>query len=202
MNTADTPPIVLASGSLIRKQILENAGLQFIVRVGDVDEPALKQQALEEDKTPQEIAVLLATAKTQSIKPAQSEIVIGADQLMEIEGKIFDKPKTMAEAKTRLQYMRGREHRLIGAVVVYEHGQALWHHISTTRLFMREFSDAFLDDYLVAEGEDILKSVGAYMFERRGAQLFEWVRGDFFSILGLPLLPLLANLRARGGVNI
>lgn len=202
MNAPNTPHIILASSSGIRKQILENAGLAFKVRVGGTDETALKQQALAQSKTPQEIAGLLALAKAQSAKPASGELVIGADQLMEMDGKIFDKPASMDEAKTRLQNMRGKEHRLIGSVVVCEQGQTPWVHHSMTKLFMRDFSDGFLDNYLEAEGEDILKSVGAYLFEKRGSQLFSRVEGDFFSILGLSLLPLLAQLRTRSGAGI
>lgn len=202
MTVPAPPQIILASGSQIRKQILTDAGLEFKVQIMDVDEDAIKQQALVGGRSPREIAVLLATAKAQSIEPTSGKLIIGADQLMEMNGQIFDKPKTMTEAKKRLQNMRGKEHCLIGAVVVCESGEKPWVHISTTKLFMRNFSDSFLDGYLKLEGEDILKSVGAYMFERRGAQLFEWVEGDFFSILGLPLLPLLQYLRSRGGVQV
>ncbi|PHR91628.1 MAG: septum formation protein Maf [Robiginitomaculum sp.] len=192
--------LVLASSSFIRKQILTGAGLKFEVRVGDVDEDEIKQSALAKNKTPAELATLLALAKAQYTPPRQSEFIIGADQLLEMDGGLYDKPKSMAEAKTRLLKMRGREHRLVGAVVVVEDGQAPWVHVSTTRLFMRTFSEAFLDTYLQSEGEDLLKSVGAYMFEARGAQLFDWVKGDFYAILGLPLLPLLGHLRERGAV--
>ncbi len=193
-----TPRLILASTSAIRKQILENAGVKFTVRESHVDEGKIKQRALAKKKSPQDIAERLALAKAQNTEIQQGEIIIGADQLMEMDGEIFDKPNSMVEAKARLQHMRGREHRLIGAVVVCELGRVPWVHHSTTRLFMRDFSDTFLDQYLNDEGEDVLFSVGAYMFERHGAQLFDWVKGDFFSILGLPLLPLLAHLRTRG----
>lgn len=192
--------LILASSSFIRKQILTGAGIKFSVRVGDVNEDVLKQKAKTKNVTPQELATLLALAKAKSLVMQEGEIIIGADQLMEMGGALFDKPKTMDEARARLLNMRGREHRLIGAVVVLEAGQEPWVHISTTRLFVRMFSEGFLDTYLMAEGENLLKSVGAYMFEARGAQLFDWVKGDFYSILGLPLLPLLTHLRARGVV--
>ena len=190
--------LILASTSNIRKQILENAGVKFTICASHVDEDTLKRQALAENKTPQNIAARLAIAKAQNITTQRGALIIGADQLLEMDGVIFDKPKSMTEAKTRLQNMRGREHSLIGAVVVCEEGRPPWVHNSTTKLCMRDFSDAFLDQYLHEEGKDVLSSVGAYMFERRGAQLFDWVQGDFFSILGLPLLPLLAHLRTRG----
>ncbi len=126
---------------------------------------------------------------------AAGDIIIGADQIMEMDGNLFDKPKSMDEARTRLMAMRGREHRLIGAAAAVREGFAPWLHIATTKLTVRAFSEKFLDDYLGAEGEDILNCVGGYKFEGRGAQLFDKVEGDFFSILGLSLLPLLAHLR-------
>lgn len=115
-----------------------------------------------------------------------------------MDGQIYDKPKTMEEAKARLLSMRGKPHFLVGAVVICENGTPVWRHMSKTALYVREFSEAFLDDYLEAEGEDVLSSVGAYKFEGRGAQLFTKVEGDFFSILGLSLLPVLDYLRLRG----
>ncbi len=201
MSVSDCPQIVLASASFIRKQILQNAGLDFSIRVGNVDEATIKQHALAKGYTPETIAIMLATEKAQKVDCASNELIIGADQLLEMEGQIFDKPKNMVETKKRLIAMRGKEHRLIGAVVVCQNNKKPWVHVSTTRLFMRDFSDEFLEHYLQTEGTDILKSVGAYMFERQGAQLFEWVEGDFFSILGLPLLPLLAYLRQQGAVQ-
>lgn len=196
------PSLVLASSSFIRKQILTGAGIDFIVRTGDVDEDALKQSTAVKHKMPEDLAVLLAMAKAQAVSINQGEFIIGADQLMEMDGKLFDKPKSMEEARARLLSMRNKEHRLIGAVVVLEENQTPWVHMSTTKLFVRNFSEAFVDTYLKQEGEDVLKSVGAYLFEARGAQLFEWVKGDFYSILGLPLLPLLGHLRSRGAVPI
>jgi len=127
--------------------------------------------------------------------------VIGADQIMEMDGQLFDKPKDMADARARLISMRGKSHRLIGAVVICENGRPVWRHMSKTTLSVREFSDSFLDDYIEAEGELLTKSVGAYRFEGRGAQLFSKVEGDFFSILGLSLLPVLDYLRERGAVK-
>ena len=196
------PNIILASTSQIRKKILADAGLVFSIKHSDTNEAALKKTALAQHKAPSEIAEILALAKAEAIEIGPNALSIGADQLLEMDGEIFDKPKSMDEAKARLQNMRGREHRLIGALAVCERGQAPWIYQSVTRLHMRDFSDTFLDTYLELEGADVLKSVGGYMFERRGSQLFEWVEGDFFSILGLPLLPLLAHLRSRGAAQL
>ena len=192
------PHLILASGSEIRRKILQDAGIKFSVRLSRVNEVDMKKTALENNKSPIEIAQILALTKAENIKIDANTLCIGADQLLEMDGVIYDKPQSMQEARTRLQKMRGRAHKLVGALVVCEIGQAPWVYQSTTTLFMRDFSDEFLDMYLQTEGADVLKSVGGYMFERGGAQLFEWVDGDFFSILGLSLLPLLAHLRTRG----
>jgi len=124
-----------------------------------------------------------------------------ADQVMVMDRKLYDKPKNMAEARERLLSMRDKTHFLIGAVVICESGLPVWRHMSKTSLHVRNFSEKFLDEYLDAEGEDILSSVGAYKFEGRGAQLFSKVDGDFFSILGLSLLPVLDYLRIRGVIS-
>ncbi|MEE9271944.1 MAG: Maf family protein [Robiginitomaculum sp.] len=194
------PKIVLASGSQIRRNLLRSAGLNFTVRIGSVDEAAIKTKHLSLGKSLEELPYTLALAKAKSVDRNELEIIIGADQIMEIDGQVFDKPKSMSEARTRLISMRGKTHRLIGNVTCIEKGQNPWAHSSETILKMRNFSDMFLDDYLNKEGEDILTSVGAYMFERRGVGLFEHVKGDFFSILGLSLLPLLAHLRVRRAI--
>ena len=120
---------------------------------------------------------------------------------MEMDGKVFDKPKTIAEAKARLWDMRGKSHRLIGAVCTLAPNGSVWSHTSTTNLWVRDFSEDFLEAYLAREGEELLFSVGAYKFEGLGAQLFSRVEGDFFSILGLPLLPLLGQLRAMKAIQ-
>ena len=195
-----TYPIILASGSAIRRQILDGAGLDYEVIVKPVDEAAIKASMLNEGAKPRDIADALAEAKSIRVSRQTPGLVIGADQIMEMDGEIFDKPKDMDEARARLWAMRGKSHRLIGAAVISENGAPVWRHASKTVLTVREFSQDFLDDYLDAEGEGILSSVGAYKFEGRGAQLFSHVEGDFFSILGLSLLPVLDYLRTRGAI--
>lgn len=193
-------PIILASGSAIRKQILSGAGVAFSVVTKPVDEGAIKAAMLAEGALPRDIADALAEAKSKRVSQSRPGLIIGADQIMVMDGQIFDKPKDMTEARSRLKSMRGRTHHLMGAVVICEDGYPVWRHMAKTTLEMREFSDAFLDDYLAQEGEVILSSVGAYRFEGRGSQLFSHVNGDFFSILGLSLLPVMAYLRERGAL--
>ncbi len=194
--------IILASGSAIRRQILTDAGLDFDVIVKPVDETAIKTAMLAEGSRIRDIADALAEAKSRRVSQSEPGLVIGADQIMEMDGKLFDKPPTIEAARERLLDMRGKTHRLIGAVVICENGQPIWRHMSKTILSVRDFSDQFLEDYIEAEGELLTKSVGAYRFEGRGAQLFSKVDGDFFSILGLSLLPVLEYLRERGAISV
>ena len=195
------PPLTLASGSAIRRQIMADAGLDFDVVNRPVDEAAIKAAMLDDGAAPRDIADALAEAKALRVSRTTPGLVIGADQIMVMDGQTFDKPATVEDARTRLRAMRGRRHELVGGLVVAEDGRAVWRHASETRLWVRDFSDAFLDQYIAREGERLTKSVGAYRFEGPGAQLFQRVEGDFFSILGLSLLPLLDYLRVRGVVT-
>lgn len=193
--------IILASGSAIRQQILTDAGLDFEVIAKPVDEDAIKRAMLADGQKIRDIADALAEAKARKVSLLETGLVIGADQIMEMDGELFDKPKDMNEVRARLLSMRDKSHRLIGAVVICENGQPIWRHMSKTVLTVRNFSEEFLDSYIEAEGEALTKSVGAYRFEGRGSQLFSKVDGDFFSILGLSLLPVLDYLRERGAVQ-
>lgn len=195
--------IILASGSAIRRQILDGAGLDYEVIVRPVDEAAIKDAMLAENSRLHDIADALAEAKALRVSRQEPGLVIGADQIMVMENEagekqLFDKPKDLAEARERLLLMRGKMHELIGAVVICENGAPVWRHMCRTKLWVREFSDEFLDWYIKTEGDALTKSVGAYRFEGPGAQLFEKVEGGFFAILGLDLLPVLDYLRTRG----
>ena len=195
-------PIILASGSAIRRQILTDAGVEFEVVTKTIDEDALKGALLDEGVSPRDIADALAEAKSVAVSRVRDGLVIGADQVLVVDGKLHDKPKSREEARERLKLLRGRTHKLMGATVVSEGGRAVWRSLAITKLTMREFSNAFLEDYLDREGDLVTKSVGAYRFEGLGAQLFTHVEGDFFAILGLDLLPLLDYLRIRGAVPV
>lgn len=198
--------LILASGSAIRREILDGAGLDYEVIVRPVDEAAIKEAMLSDGARLREIADALAEAKSMRVSRQEAGLVIGADQIMVMSdntGKetLFDKPKDLAEARERLLSMRGKKHELIGAVVICENGVPVWRHICRTKLWVRNFSEEFLDWYIETEGDALTKSVGAYRFEGPGSQLFEKVEGGFFAILGLDLLPVLDYLRTRGVVQ-
>jgi len=193
--------LILASGSAIRRQILDGAKLDYEVMVRPVDEAAIKDAMLAENSRLHDIADALAEAKAMRVSRQESGLVIGADQIMVMDETLFDKPKDMEEVRSRLKSMRGKKHELIGAVVICENGVPVWRHICRTKLWVRNFSNEFLDWYIQTEGEALMKSVGAYRFEGPGAQLFEKVEGGFFAILGLDLLPVLDYLRTRGVIH-
>lgn len=190
--------LVLASASAARRRMLEAAGLAFEVETPRVDEEAAKASLRAQGMKPRDQADALAELKALSISRRRGGFVIGADQMLAMEGETLDKPKDAAEARAHLLRLRGRTHELITAAVVARDGVAIWRQVDTPKLRMRAFSDAFLDDYLARAGVGALGSVGAYQLEGLGAQLFERVEGDYFAVLGLPLLPLLAFLRVHG----
>jgi len=192
--------VILASGSAIRRKLMTNAGLDFEVIVKPVDENAIKESMLAESARLRDIADALAEAKSLRVSRIEDGLVIGADQIMVMDNQLFDKPNNMDEARERLKLMRGKTHYLVGAVVISENGVPVWRHLAKMKLTMRDFSDEFLEEYLKAEGELVTKSVGAYRFEGLGSQLFSNVEGDFFSILGLSLLPVMDYLRTRGAI--
>jgi septum formation protein len=181
--------------------MLEAAGLAFEVEKPRVDEEAVKASLRAQGLTPRDQANALAELKALSVSRSSAAFVIGADQMLAIEGETLDKPRDLAEARAHLRLLRGRRHELLTAAVVAREGAIIWRHIDTPRLAMRAFTDEFLEAYLGKAGEGSLNSVGAYQLEGLGAQLFERVEGDYFSVLGLPLLPLLAFLREHGIVQ-
>jgi len=199
MIQAATPRLILASASVARKALLEQAGLRFEARAAHIDEAEVKEAARAEGATALDTALLLADLKAQRIARRDPEaLVIGCDQLLVSEGRWFDKPASIAEARAHLLALRGRVHTLVTAVLCQRGGQRQWHHIAQPRLTMRPFSDAFLDAYLAAEGDSVTTTVGAYRLEGLGVHLFDKVEGEHAAILGLPLLPLLGFLRQTG----
>jgi len=194
--------LILASASGVRARLLREAGIQFGVRPADVDEDAAKRKFHNERQSHEDLADMLAELKAVSVSLASPQaVVLGCDQVLSCEGKAFDKARNLDEARTTLAKLRGKAHALITSCVLVRDGKSIWHHQERAVLWMRSFSDTFLDSYLRNEGRSILGSVGCYQYESRGIQLFDRVNGDFFAILGLPLLPVLAALRHEGIVS-
>jgi septum formation protein len=190
--------LILASASPSRRQLLASAGLSFDVAPAGIDEDEVKR-SLGSRATPQELASTLAEMKALRVSAKHPEaMVIGADSTLACNGRMFDKPPTIDAARKQLQALRGQTHELFSSVVVARGGQRLWHWSERARLTMRPFNDAFIDIYLARAGTAVLASVGAYQLEGLGAHLFTRVDGDYFTILGLPLLPLLSFLAGHG----
>jgi septum formation protein len=201
VSLAGTPPVVLASASAIRAELLTRAGVAVIRDAAGVDEAEVKRSFQREGLDAARCAEALATAKATRVSGRHiGALVVGADQILDCAGTWFDKPVDRADARAQLIALRGKRHELATAVVVTQNGAVLWRHVERPRLAMRDFSDRFLDDYLETLGDDVLTAVGAYQIESRGAQLFARIDGDYFAILGLPLLPLLDFLRGHGVV--
>jgi septum formation protein len=193
--------LVLASASPFRRRMLEAAGLAFAVVAPDVDEVAIKSVLLGSGATLKEIAQGLAVAKAEVVSTHLPDaLVIGADQVLACGGEMFNKPASGAEAREQLVRLRGKTHELHTAVAVAASGKAVWTRVATATLAMRSFSDAFLAQYLTIAGDRVLRTVGAYEIEGLGIQLMEKIEGDMFTVIGLPLLALLSELRARGAV--
>lgn len=193
------PAVVLASASRTRASMLDAAGIAHHVDPARVDEAEIKLSMSHGGADPLDAAVFLAEMKAQRISPRHPDaLVIGADQILECEGRWFDKPESPEEARRQLVALRGREHRLATAVCVARNGQRIWHARSAPRLLMRDFSDDFLDDYIDRAGDAVCASVGGYQLETIGVQLFSRIDGDYFAILGLPLLELADFLREHG----
>jgi septum formation protein len=194
--------IVLASTSRIRAELLANAGLEFDIVAADIDERAVEAPLIEELFPPDDIAAVLAEAKAMDVAERfAGAYVIGADQVLGFEGRRWTKPASIEEARRNLLDLRGKTHELHSAIACVRDGETLWRHVSTARLTMRDFSPEFLGRYLAAVGDAALQSVGCYQLEGQGVQLFDRIEGDFFAILGLPLLPLLAFLRGAGVID-
>jgi septum formation protein len=197
----NSPPLVLASASPARGELLRRAGIAFIAAPAAIDEAEIKAAYLAESRPAAECAAALAETKAARVaRRHPGNLVVGADQILICEDAWFDKPADLAAARAQLLALRGKRHELVSAICVVRDGERLWHFVDRSTLTMRNFSDAFLEDYLAAAGSDALGSVGAYRLEAMGVQLFSRIEGGYFAILGLPLLPLLEFLRGYGVV--
>ena len=193
------PPLILASGSAIRASILKNHGVDFTIVKPGVDESLIKTEAAGTGADLQSIAIALAEAKCLAVARSAPGFVVGADQILEFEGKAFDKPRDMEEARARLSAMAGKTHSLINATVLASDGEIIWRNLERPKLTVRTMTPADIDRYFDAVGDDILTSVGAYQVEtEEGAALFERISGDWFAVQGLAVYPFLDELRRRG----
>lgn len=194
-----TPSLILASASPSRRQLLGNAGLCFEIEPSGVDEDEAKRSLLGKRAAPQEIAERLAELKALRVSAKRPQaMVVGGDSTLACQGRLFDKPASIEAARKQLLALRGQTHELFSSVVVARDGERLWHWNERARLTMRSFNETFLDAYLARAADSVLSSVGAYQLEGLGAHLFSRVDGDYFTILGLPLLPLLSFLAGHG----
>ena len=195
--SAPSERLILASKSAARRSMLADAGVAFSVQVADVDEDAVK--AVHDPADAAGLAVELARVKALAVSRHDGDAwVLGADQTLAFDGGLVSKAASLADARTRLGTMRGQTHQLHSGAALARNGQIVWSGVDTATMRVRDFSDAFLDAYLAAEGEALLHCVGAYRLEGMGSQLFEAIEGDYFTVLGLPLWPVLAELRRAG----
>ncbi|MBK5934035.1 septum formation protein [Rhodovulum imhoffii] len=192
-------PLVLASGSAVRARLLRAAGVSFDIHPIAIDEGAFRTGLEAENATPAEIAEALAAAKAARVAAKRPEaLVIGADQVLTCRGRVFSKPDTKEDVRGQIRSLRGKSHQLLSAVVVHDDGAPLWRHVGSATLTMRSISDTYLDAYLDRNWPSVGESVGGYKLEEEGVRLFSGVEGDYFTVLGLPLLPLLTFLTTRG----
>ncbi|NOD93935.1 septum formation protein Maf [Ruegeria sp. HKCCD4884] len=195
-------PILLASGSAIRAQLLENAGVPFTVQTARVDEDTAKRALLAENASPRDIADTLAEMKARRVSDKNpGAMVLGCDQVLDFDGQLLSKPETPEQAVAQLKEMRGKRHMLLSAAVIYQDGEPIWRHVGQVRLRMRASSDAYLKDYVSRNWDSIRHAVGAYKLEEEGVRLFATIDGDYFNVLGMPLLELLNFLAVKGVID-
>jgi septum formation protein len=194
--------LILASKSPFRAMLLNNAGVPFTAESARIDEREIERSLQAAGASPLTVALELAKAKALDVSVRRSDaLVIGSDQTLSLGAKMFHKPDGMDDARRHLQALSGKTHQLNSGVALAQHGKILWEDVSIARLTMRRLSDAFIDRHLDRVGEQVLSSVGAYQYEGEGMQLFETIDGDYFAIVGLPVLPLLGELRKRGIID-
>ncbi|MGO4909781.1 nucleoside triphosphate pyrophosphatase [Pseudorhodobacter sp. W20_MBD10_FR17] len=196
------PEIILASSSKTRVQMLNAAGLVFTHAPARIDEEAIRASLEAEGAKPRDIADLLAEMKSRKLAEKNPDaFVIGCDQVLDFKGKVWGKPSTEQDAIDQLTQLRGQTHHLLSAIVAYHQGEPVWRHIGKAQLTMHDVSDQFLAGYVDRNWDSIRHSAGCYLLEHEGVRLFSAVQGDYFTILGLPLLPLLGYLRSRGFIE-
>jgi septum formation protein len=195
-------PLILASGSSIRAQMLQQAAVDFTVQVARVDEESVKRALLAEEAPPRDIADALAELKARKISDKNpGAMVLGCDQVLDFEGRLLSKPESAEDALAQLLEMRGKRHMLLSAAVIYRDGQPIWRHVGQVRLRMKMSSDAYLKGYIARNWDSIRHAVGAYKLEEEGVRLFSTIDGDYFNVLGMPLMELLNYLALQGVIE-
>jgi septum formation protein len=194
--------LILASKSPFRAMLMRNAGLTFSQQAAHVDERAIEDTLDATGTTPADLALILARAKAIEVSERHPQaLVIGSDQTLSLGDDVLHKAATMEEARDRLLHLQGRMHQLNSGVVLARNGQVIWRHVGVARLTMRSLSPQFIGRHLASTGDKVLGSVGCYQLEGEGLQLFETIEGDYFTIVGLPMLPLLSELRKLGAMD-
>ena len=197
-----TDPLILASGSEVRAQMLRQAAVPFAVVPARIDETMIRDALLAEEAKPRDIADTLAEMKALKVSEKNpGALVLGCDQVLDLGGSLLSKPQDPDEAIAQLKAMRGKRHMLLSAAVICENGKPIWRHVGQVRLLMRDASDEFLEGYVARNWDSIRHSVGAYKLEEEGVRLFTRIEGDYFNVLGMPLLELLAYLTLRGDLQ-
>lgn len=192
-------PLILASGSQIRQTMLKNAGVPIEVMPARIDEEAIRQSFAAEGLLPRDQADALAEMKARKISDKNPDrLVLGCDQVLKFGRNVLGKPQNIEDARDHLTQLRGERHALLSAAVLYQAGKPVWRHVGEAQLTMRAISDSYRDDYLDRNWDSIRHSVGGYKLEEEGVRLFTRIDGSYFTILGLPLLELLAYLTTRG----
>ena len=195
-------PFILASGSQIRANLLRNAGVAFTTQAARIDEDMIRRSLEAEQAKPRDVADTLAEMKAQKVASRNPEaLVLGCDQVLAFDCQTIAKAQSQNEAVALLTQMRGQKHELLSAAVLFEDGKPVWRHVGHVRLFMRDASDAYINDYVARNWNDIRHCVGCYQLEGEGARLFRRIEGDYFNVLGLPLLELLSYLTLRGTLD-
>jgi septum formation protein len=192
-------PLILASGSKIRTELLSSAGITHSVQVARIDEDSVRGALEAEQAKPRDVADTLAELKARKISQKNpGAFVLGCDQILQIDDRILSKPETIEQAKEQLTLLSGKKHMLLSAAVLYQDGEPKWRHIGMVRLYMRDLSDGFIDDYLGRNWPSVADSVGAYKLEEEGVRLFTRIEGDHFNVLGLPLIEFINHLTLIG----